>query len=386
MTTESPLFEAFALAEGITLRNRVVMAPMTTWASNDDLTISDEEEAYYRARVGGVGLVITGCSHVTPNGIGFTCEFSADDDRFTASLHRLATAAKSGGATAILQIFHAGSRALPELTPGGEIVSSSAMCGEPSPFAPCDVPARALTEDEILAIVADFGAATRRAIEAGFDGIELHGAHAFLIQNFYSPHYNQRTDRWGGDLMGRLRFPLAVIAEIRRVIAAHADRPFVLGYRLSPEEAVQGGLRMTDTYQLLDAIIPAGVDYLHASLGSVMDSRPMAGGEKSIAELIVEHVAGRVPVIAAGQVRMPDQAAAALKRGLPLVAVGQGLVMNPDWVERARAGEADRIATSLNEGSVQALAIPTKLWAIIDATTGWFSIIPKPAPAMAAAS
>jgi 2,4-dienoyl-CoA reductase-like NADH-dependent reductase (Old Yellow Enzyme family) len=143
---------------------------------------------------------------------------------------------------------------------------------------------------------------------------------------------------------------------------------------------------MTDTYQLLDAIIPAGVDYLHASLGSVMDSRPMAGGEKSIAELIVEHVAGRVPVIAAGQVRMPDQAAAALKRGLPLVAVGQGLVMNPDWVERARAGEADRIATSLNEGSVQALAIPTKLWAIIDATTGWFSIIPKPAPAMAAAS
>ena len=180
--------------------------------------------------------MITGCTHVSPNGVGFTGEFGSDSDRFTPGLRRLASTAKSGGAMAILQIFHAGNRAPPELIPGGDIVSASNGLGEPSPFAPCDIPARALTEPEILAIIADFGAATRRAIEAGFDGVELHGAHDFLIQNFFSPLHNRRTDRWGGSLENRLRFPLAVIGQVRRVIAAHADRPFVLGYRVSPEE------------------------------------------------------------------------------------------------------------------------------------------------------
>jgi 2,4-dienoyl-CoA reductase-like NADH-dependent reductase (Old Yellow Enzyme family) len=226
------LFERFSLAQGITLRNRVVMAPMTTWSANDDRTISDQEDAYYRRRVKGVGLVITGCSHVSPSGIGFTDEFASYDDRFVPSLRRLADAAKSGGARAVLQIFHAGNRAVPELIPGGDVVSASALTGEPSPFAPCEIPARALTHAEILAIVADFGQATRRAIEAGFDGVELHGAHSFLIQNFLSPRYNQRTDVWGGSAENRMRFPLAVVHEVKRVIAAHASAPLRPG--LSP--------------------------------------------------------------------------------------------------------------------------------------------------------
>jgi 2,4-dienoyl-CoA reductase-like NADH-dependent reductase (Old Yellow Enzyme family) len=379
MVSPSRLFEPFALADGVTLRNRVVMAPMTTWASNEDLSVSDDEVAYYRRRANGVGLVITGCTHVSATGIGFTHEFASDDDRFIPGLRRLAEAAKSGGAKAILQIFHAGNRALPDLIPGGDIVSASAGPGEPSPFAPCDVPARALTEAEILTIVAEFGAATRRAIEAGFDGIELHGAHGFLIQNFFSPLYNRRADAWGGSLDNRLRFPLAVVAEVRRVIAAHADRPFVLGYRVSPEEAAEGGLRIADAYALIDAIIAAGADYIHASLASVLDSRPMgATNGATIAQLIVGHVAGRVPVIAAGQVRTPSQADAALAQGLPLVAVGQGLVMNPDWVELAQTGQADRIASRLDVSTLTDIAMPGKLWAVIDATTGWFAIDRKP--------
>jgi 2,4-dienoyl-CoA reductase-like NADH-dependent reductase (Old Yellow Enzyme family) len=375
MDSTSPLFEAFPLAEGVILRNRVVMAPMTTWASNDDLTVSDEEIAYYRRRASGVGMVITGCTHVSPEGIGFTHEFASDDDRFLPGLKRLAEAARSGGAKAILQIFHAGNRALPELTANGEIVSASALTGEPSPFAPCDVPARALTEPEILAIVADFGAATRRAIEAGFDGVELHGAHGFLLQNFYSPLHNRRTDAWGGSQENRLRFPLAVVAEVKRVIAAHADGPFVLGYRVSPEEAGEGGLRMADTYALLDGIIAAGVDYIHASLTSVLDARPIGGADgQTIAELVVAHVAGRVPVIAAGQVRVPDQAETALARGLALVAVGQGLVMNPDWVELAQTGQTDRIATALDVRTLADIALPPLLWTVIDETKGWFAV------------
>jgi len=103
----NPLLEGFSLGKGVTLRNRIVMAPMTTWSGNDDGTVSHEEEAYYRRRVLDFGLVITGCTHVQENGIGFTGEFAAWDDKFIPGLKRLATAAKSGGAPAILQIFHA---------------------------------------------------------------------------------------------------------------------------------------------------------------------------------------------------------------------------------------------------------------------------------------
>lgn len=196
MEATPALFEPFVFANGITLRNRVVMAPMTTWSANDDGTISDEEVSYYRRRVNGVGLVLTGCTHVSANGIGFTGEFASYDDSFTPSLRRLAAAAKSGGAPAILQIFHAGSKAVPALIPDGDIVSASSLQVSPGPFNPCGGTTRALSHDEILDVISAFGEATCRAIEAGFDGVELHAAHGFLIQNFYSPLYNHRDDEW----------------------------------------------------------------------------------------------------------------------------------------------------------------------------------------------
>lgn len=202
------LTQAFTFKNGLRMRNRVVMAPMTTWSANDDETISDEEVNYYQARATGVGLVITGCTHVQRNGVGFTNEFAAYDDRFIPSLRKLADAAKSGGALAILQLFHAGNKAVPELIPGGEIVSASALAAPAGPFNRGGQASRALGHDEIYDVIHDFGEATRRAIEAGFDGVELHGAHGFLIQNFFSPCFNQRTDEWGGSLANRMRFPL----------------------------------------------------------------------------------------------------------------------------------------------------------------------------------
>ena len=220
MEATPTLFEPFGFANGLTLRNRVVMAPMTTWSANDDGTVSDEEVSYYRRRVNGVGLVLTGCTHVSPNGIGFTGEFASYDDSFTPSLRRLAEAAKSGGAPAILQIFHAGNKAVPELIPGGEVVSASSLQAPVDPFNAKEVTTRALSHDEILDLISAFGETTRRAIEAGFDGIELHGAHGFLIQNFFSPHYNQRDDEWGGSPENRMRFPLAVVSEVKRVMRA----------------------------------------------------------------------------------------------------------------------------------------------------------------------
>ncbi|QPB18894.1 NADH-dependent flavin oxidoreductase [Rhizobium sp. 007] len=375
MEATRKIFEPFVFANVLTLRNRVVMAPMTTWSANDDGTVSDEEVSYYRRRVNGVGLALTGCTHVLPNGIGFTGEFASYDDSFTPSLRRLAEAAKSGGAPAILQIFHAGNKAVPELIPDRDVVSASALEVPPGPFNPGGVTTRALSHDEILDVISAFGEATRRAIEAGFDGIELHGAHGFLIQNFFSPLYNQRNDEWGGTLENRMRLPLAVVREVKRVITTCATRPFLLGYRVSPEEPEQGGLRINDTYALIEQLIDGGVDYLHASLSNALEAKPVeASGDRTIAELIAARVAGRVPVLAAGQVRTPQQAERALDLGLSLVAVGQWLVINPDWVELSQSGKDNLIETEIRTTTIPEIALPAKLWGVIEAAAGWFKI------------
>ncbi|MFF2591638.1 NADH-dependent flavin oxidoreductase [Peribacillus butanolivorans] len=372
-TKYSNLFESLTFKNGITIKNRVVMAPMTTWASNDDYTISDEEAAYYKKRVNGVGLVITGCTHVQPNGIGFTHEFAAYDDSFIPSLRKLADAAKSGGAPAILQIFHAGNKALPDLTPNGDIVSSSAVETEATAFAPSVLP-RELSHDEIVDVIHAFGETTRRAIEAGFDGVEIHGAHGFLLQNFFSPFFNRREDQWGGSLENRLRFPLAVVQEMKNVIKKHATKPFILGYRISPEESEEGGLRMKDTYALIDRLVEQDVDYIHASLADALSSLPVDSQEKTYLELLVDHVNGRVPLLAAGSMVTPDDVEQALDKGLTLAAIGHGLIMNPDWVEKVQNGQESEIQTAIKASNVRELELPEKLWGIIQASGPWFKI------------
>ncbi|HGF2917706.1 NADH-dependent flavin oxidoreductase [Escherichia coli] len=379
MTNKHPsLFSPFMLTEKIKLRNRIVMAPMTTWSANPDGTISEQELEFYKRRSQNVGLVITGCTYVTPSGIGFTHEFAAYDDRFINSLEKLAAAAQSGGAPAILQIFHAGNKAIPELVPNNDVISASASSVKTGDFMKRVVQSREMTENEIQETIRAFGDVTKRAIKAGFDGIELHGAHGFLLQNFFSPLFNQRNDRWGGDLEGRMRFPLAVLQEVKNVVYEYATKPFAIGYRISPEESATGGLRIEDTYKLLDRLISSGISYIHTSLVSINESYPVESpnGPRTI-ELILNHIAGRVPVIAAGKIRTPSQAQEAISTGLPLVAIGKGLVINPEWVTLAESGRGHEIQTTLNPQLVPELTIPDKLWDQIQASkgTGWFPLI-----------
>ncbi|WP_342422584.1 NADH-dependent flavin oxidoreductase [Paenibacillus sp. FSL E2-0178] len=373
-TKYNSLFESFTFKNGISLRNRVVMSPMTTWASNDDYTISDGEVNYYRRRVTGVGLVITGCTHVQPNGIGFTNEFAAYDDKFIPSLRRLADAAKSGGAAAVLQIFHAGSKALPDLTPNGDVVSSSAVETEATGFAPSVMP-RELSNDEVWEVIHAFGETTRRAIEAGFDGVEIHGAHGFLVQNFFSPYFNRREDDWGGSLENRLRFPLAIVKEMKRVIEKHAVKPFILGYRISPDEHQEGGIRMKDTYVLIDRLIEAEVDYVHASLADALSSKPVdSQDDKTYLELIVEHVNSRIPLLAAGSMVTPGDAAKGLDKGLNLAVIGHALITDPDWIDKVQSGQESDIQTAIKASNINTIELPEKLWAVLQASGPWFNI------------
>ncbi|MEJ5053372.1 NADH-dependent flavin oxidoreductase [Sphingobacterium sp. MYb382] len=367
------LLEPLQLTKGIQIKNRIVMAPMTTWAGNDDFTVSDEEVEWYKERVKGVGLVITGCTHVSPEGIGFTHEFAAYDDRFTPSLKKLADVAKSGGAPAILQVFHAGNKTVTDLSPNKAIVSASAIKSETTPFTPAELlTPRALEENEIWDIISAFGETTRRAIEAGFDGIEIHGAHGFLNQNFLSPLFNQRKDKWGGSLENRLRFSTEMVREVRRVIALYANRPFALGFRISPEELPKEGLRLPDSLALVDRLINEQVDYLHFSLFQVLTQKPLdSNNDKKITEVLTSYINNRVPVIAAGQVTTPTEADEALSLGLDMVAIGRSMVVNPKWAQYANEGNEENITMILNTELADEKKIPEKLMAIVHYAKGW---------------
>jgi 2,4-dienoyl-CoA reductase-like NADH-dependent reductase (Old Yellow Enzyme family) len=371
-TKTGQLFEPFTFKNGIETKNRIAMAPMTTWASNDDYTIADDEIKHYEARSGNVGLVITGCTRIMANGIGFPNEYASYDDSFLPGLEKLAATSKRGGNPAILQIYHAGNKAVLDLIPDGIPVSASAVALAPSMFYAGGTVSRELTHEEILEIIKAFGETTHRAIKAGFDGIELHGAHGFLLQNFFSPYYNQRTDYWGGSAEKRMNFAVEVIREIQDVIRRYADRPFLIGFRISPEEPES--YRVKDTFPLIDTLIDSGIDYLHVSLANLLSQKSVddENGDSTILKLIIDHVDKRIPVISAGGIKQRSDAEEAINIGLSLVAVGHGLIINPDWVNLVANGKKTEETLSLSKADE--LAIPKKLQAFIKIATGFFQV------------
>lgn len=373
----TPLFEPFILSNGVQLKNRIVMAPMTTFSANPDDTASDEEIAYYAARSGGPGMVITACAYVQANGKGFEGQFAVDRDTMIPSLRRVASSIKEKGAKAVLQLYHGGRLAVPHLIPNGETVSASSVAPLlDRGFYSIEQTPRSLTDEEVLQLVQAFGEATRRAIEAGFDGVELHGASGYIIQQFFSPHSNTRTDRWGGSVENRLTFPLAVIEEVKGVIAKHARDPFIIGYRLSPEEPETPGITMAETFTLLDALAVAELDYIHMALNDFW-SKPRRGVESNLSrvELIQEHVGNRVPIIGVGSIHTPDQAVQALEQtGIPLIALGRELIMEPEWVEKVEYGKENEIKTTINQNDQARLHVPDPLWELMMTVQCWFPI------------
>lgn len=363
------LFQPFSFRNGIELKNRLIMAPMTNFSSNPDGTVSDAEAKYYARRSHGVSMVVTACTFVTPNGKGFQGEFAGDRDEMIPSLEKLATAIKKEGAKAILQIFHGGRECPVDLVPNGDVVSASTVPSERSGSAT----PRELSEAEIEAIIHAFGETTRRAIEAGYDGVEIHGANGYLIQQFFSPHSNRRNDQWGGSVEKRLRFPLAVVEEVQKVAAQHGNEAFIVGYRLSPEEPETPGITMADTLKLIDALADKKLDYLHISQ-TEFKAAPRRGVEdtRSRLEIIQERVGARIPVIGVGSIYEADDAVEAFKTGVPLLALGRELIIDPDWVEKIETGREAEIETKIDKSAQERLVVPDPLWQAIIHTPGWF--------------
>lgn len=370
------MLSTFTLPNGVELKNRLVMAPMTNFSSNPDGTVSDAEVSYYARRSSGVSMVITACTYVTPNGKGFHGEFAGDKDEMIPSLSQLAKAIKEQGAKAILQIFHGGRMCPSELVPNGEIVSASdvpAVRGGASTEEP-DVKPRPLTENEVEEIIKAFGETTRRAIEAGYDGVEIHGANGYLIQQFFSPHSNRREDQYGGSLEKRMTFPLAIVDEVQKVVKEHATPEFIVGYRFSPEEPETPGITMGDTLKLVDTLANKGLTYLHVSLGEFFSTarRGIEDTNKTRIEYLLETINNRVPLIGVGSIYTVDDARKAFNTGVPLLALGRELIIDPDWVQKVAENKENEIVTKIDKTKQKELVIPDPLWNAIIHTPGWF--------------
>ncbi|MGG6310798.1 NADH-dependent flavin oxidoreductase [Paenibacillus macerans] len=348
-----PLFEPLRLKSGKELKNRIVMSPMGHLGSLPGGFISEDELAYYEMRVKDVGMVITSATTIK-KGSHYPGLPAAETDEHIPGLRRLSTVLKSYGAVAVMQLFHEGANGAGE--------APSAVTADNSNFP---LP-RELSDGEIEDIIRKFGDAARRAIESGFDGVEIHGANGFLVQQFTSPHYNRRTDRWGGTLEKRLAFPLAVISEIKKV-AADSGKTFIIGYRISPEEAEWNGLTMADTKQNVNRLADQGLDYIHVSLHDFW-SKPRRGTDdtRSRIEILKDVVGERTALIGVGEIRTPEDAVEALSTSIELIAIARGLLLDPLWVEKVREDKENFIKKKLHRGDNSELMLPEALWDMIE--------------------
>ncbi|SFC01557.1 2,4-dienoyl-CoA reductase [Streptococcus gallolyticus] len=326
--------EPYTFKNGVTAKNRIVIPPMTEGSALYDGTVSQDELNFFAKRAGDAGIFISPVAYVTENGKGFAGQLSITDDKYLSRLSEMAQAMKKGGSLAILQIFHAGRRAFvaPEKLEGASAIAS----GIPGSQTP-----RELTGEEVEDIIKAFGEATRRAIQAGFDGVEIHGANHYLIHQFFSAKSNQRTDKWGQE---RSRFGLAIIEACRKAIQEAGASQFLLGYRFSPQEKGEKGFHLKDTLAFVNQLADAEIDYLHLSQDDVWDvPNDEPAGSDNVVKQVLATINQRKPLIIVGGISTPQEAQEVKETGAEFVALGMQYLREPQWVAKVEAGQEDRI-------------------------------------------
>lgn len=315
--------------QGMTLKNRIVMPPMANDFSGLAGEVNDKHLNHYGARAeADVGLMIVEHSFINPKGGMTTKQLGINDDALVPGLKSLADAIRDGGAKSTVQLTHAGANTSPE------------ACGG-QPLAPSDIPMpgrkeapRPLTKNEMTGLIDDYRQAARRAQEAGFDSIEIHGAHGFLLSEFVSPYTNRREDEYGGSTENRLRFPLEVIAAVREQVGPD----FPLLYRFGASDFLEDGLALDEAQQIAPKLVEAGIDLLDIS-GGLCGSRPkqladVQGFFVPLASSIRSAV--DVPVIGVGGITEASYADSIIREEkVDLVAVGRALLKNPNWAREA---------------------------------------------------
>jgi 2,4-dienoyl-CoA reductase-like NADH-dependent reductase (Old Yellow Enzyme family) len=334
---------------GTQLRNRLVMAPLTTNYAAPDGRVTDEVVRFYRDRAGDVGLVIVEATAVRPDGRLVPNSLGLWDDALVPGFARLAETIKGQGAVAVVQLNHAGARAVPT---GGDLLgaSPSGIALRPD-VSPCP-----LGDEQLRRLREDFAAAAARARAAGFDGVEVHGAHFYLLSQFLSPLTNHRKDRYGGDPTGRATFALEVTRAVRDRVGPSA----LVLFRLNGEERVVGGQTVQEAVVVARALAGAGVDVLDVSLVAQASWNEESVGRYLVASsaLAREELPGAaiplaaeirratgLPAIGVGKLGSPEAAARALAEGVDLVAVGRQLIADPDAGAKILSGRGEEIVS-----------------------------------------
>ena len=358
----APLFQTYTLNNGVTIKNRLVVAPMTHFGSQADGLISDQERTFLSNRAGDMGLFITAATLVQKDGKAFHGQPEATGEHCLDSLKETAQILQQQGAKAILQIHHGGSKAIDDLLDGLDKISASASEAEH---------AREATAKEVEALIASYAQAADLALRAGFDGVEIHGANTYLIQQFYSAQSNRRNDQWGGSLENRMRFPLAVIDAVVAVREKHQRDDFIIGYRFSPEEPGDNGLTMIETGALIDALVQKPLQYLHVSLWE-FDKKIRRGGDtaQTRMQFIHERINGKLPLIGVGNLFTADQILAAYKTGwAEFIALGKTVMINPHIATQIREGRENEIETQLDPTRADHYGLPDTLWGFASSGT-----------------
>lgn len=314
---------------GRVLRNRTVLAAMTNKQSAEDGTLSAAEIRWLARRAaGGFGIVTTAATHVTPGGKSWSGEMGVWSDHHLPGLTELASAIRAEGAVSLAQIFHGGRRAPRECT-GQQPVSASDVPADERTEA-----ARGLTEPEVEALVDAFVEAAIRCARAGLDGVELHGAHGYLISQFLGTKTNRRTDRWGGDVPGRARFLQAIIAGIRAATAPD----FLIAVRLSPV-LPDVGITLADSEALVPLVASWDIDLLHVSCWDV--TIRAEDDQQTFTRRFRDALPEPIPLISTGGVWSQSDVDFTLAEGADLVGVARAGIGHPDWPRQLVSGNPE---------------------------------------------
>ena len=310
--------ESWEMRNGLMIPNRSVLAAMTNKQSHSDGTLSDEEMRFLVRRAeGGFGLITTAASHVQESGQGWEGEFGVWGDHHLPGLTSLATQLKQHDSKSFVQIFHGGMRAPSSIT--GQQASSASV----NFISESEGSSRRLSTSEVEETISCFIKAAQRCEAAGFDGVELHGAHGYLIAQFLGSNTNRRSDVFGGDVEQRSTFLLRIIRGIREVVSDD----FAIMVRLSPVSE-EIGITMEDTKQVIELLIKEKIDALHISCWDVFEKQD---NNQTITKELCSIYSDSIPIVSTGSVWSAADAQFVLDQGAQAVGVARVALPHPDW-------------------------------------------------------
>lgn len=359
------LSDKVTFKHGAVINNRMVQPPMLTNSGLNGM-VSEDTISYWKARANSAGLVISEYNYVSPAGgpaitwADNRTQLAVYDDKFLPGLTKMAKTMKSGGNKALLQIAHTGREANYRAHLGLPVYAPDSAN---YPFLPYGV--QAFTTEQVEQVVKDFGRATKRAIEAGFDGVEIHGANHYLIQQFFSRFSNHRQDKWGD----YEAFPLTVAKEVFKVVRKYAPQDFIIGYRISPEEINPGNVGYTwheSTKLINDLTNNFDFDYIHLSLPDYK-AKPK-DSDKTFAALFKPVIGKETKLIIVGDVMSQETAEDALKY-TDLVAAGRVQIIDANFAAKVVAGKGDKVITELSDEEEKEQALTPGLREVMDKQT-----------------